>query len=504
MDDIWQNWNDRLKSQDLTPEELREFELLMRADPKNIEKYLDELLVESLLESECLPAVSLEAPPQRKKPVIPWPIAALAASVALGFFGYYVGHETRPTRTSSIVVTDFVATVTDSDAAAEALGIRIGKPLPKGELIIPEEARVGIAMRGGARLEVHGPAKLNLLSADRLFLFDGRLSTYAPEYAHGFTIDTKDGRAVDLGTRFVTTAGGPVGTELHVIEGLIDAYTSSDSANAHSLSTGRAVILKDGTMSPMEYLAQRLNVPLNPVLKDSDKDGIADVVEKQYGSDPENAESMPKLLLFEESFSHYAVDGIEWIGDGKVIDAGLNYSNGGKTLKTSGGAMQTNAKYSSGVTHGIKPNTLPATGVVYLSFLIRPPVLGEHDSPYGGLLFHRDSVEEFFAGKLSTSAAFYGSRMKSSSNQDAFDVPVNNQTHLYVIRIDFTRLVTDVFVDPALDKAEPENSAKMRYYDVPDIKSIVLRSGSASDAYAMQFDEIRLGLTWETVLPLAE
>jgi hypothetical protein len=82
-------------------------------------------------------------------------------------------------------------------------------------------------------------------------------------------------------------------------------------------------------------------------------------------------------------------------------------------------------------------------------------------------------------------------------------MPPDIRTHLYVIHIDRNRLTTDVFVDPALGQPESASKPKSRYYDVPDFDRVSFRSGGDS-AFPVVFDELRIGLTWDSVLPLAE
>jgi hypothetical protein len=64
-------------------------------------------------------------------------------------------------------------------------------------------------------------------------------------------------------------------------------------------------VLKDGNLLPIEYLEQRLNVALDPVLRDQDGDGIPDVQEVFYQTDPTNAAARPALLRIEEPFAGY-------------------------------------------------------------------------------------------------------------------------------------------------------------------------------------------------------
>ncbi len=221
MNHDWQHWIDRLKSEDLTEAELREFEKTVRADPASHEAYLSALVAEVALEADGLPD-PFAKPKVIEMPASRWPrTAAIAAGIAaLAALSYFVGSHARPS--------SFVATITDTDDLAEKAGLRIGQPLEVGRVTLPEGSEVGIAMRGGARLKIRGPAHFDIDGPDKIRLDKGRLSTYAPTYARGFTVNTVDGKVIDLGTRFVTAVDTDSGTEIHVLEGLVTAHAAAN------------------------------------------------------------------------------------------------------------------------------------------------------------------------------------------------------------------------------------------------------------------------------------
>jgi len=517
MKDDWQNWIDRLKSKDLTEAELREFQKAIEGDPVHRDAYLAALLAEVALESEDLPEPFAKpekaAMPVRRR----WPqaMAIAAGIVLLAAASYFAGSRsilpTVPANTSP----SYLATITDADGIAERAGLRIGQPLGKGPLVLPEGSEIGIAMRGGARLKVRGPAELEIDAVDKLRLTKGRVSTYAPTYAHGFSIDTVDGSVVDLGTRFVTAAGAGAGTEIHVLEGLVEAYMPKDTA-AHSLKGEDAAILKGGKLEPTEFLAQRLVVPLDPILLDRDTDGSPDVVESYYGTRPDLASSKPAALRVEEAFNGYPAGslrgvplsalggkpGVTWDGAGSFEAAGLSYGAAGKPFKLSAGALRTTGETGVGAILIPDSRELPPIGVTYVSFLMQNP--GERPpNSFAGLLLYQGDREELFVGKLSI-ADSYGSRLKQSSGQDAFGIPMDTKPHLFVVRIDRNRLVTDVFIDPAPGRPEASATQQFRYQSVPDFDRIVVRSGCRDGVFPSVFDEIRVGLTWDSVLPAGE
>lgn len=524
----WQNWIDRLKSRDLTQEELREFEDALREDPALADEYLDALLTDTSLEAEGLPdprewignTVSASASASRGRTYRSPGFWAAAAAVLLimGSIAFFTGRSTvRPAVAVLPEKPEPVATITDADDVASASGLKIGAPLDKGLLTIPDQSKVGIAMRGGARLEVRGPASIELENPERIRLDKGRLSTYAPDYAHGFTVVTNDGRLVDLGTRFITSAGTTLGTEVHVLDGLVETYSSpfSNDLKPQDLKKTEAAILKDGKMTSTDYLARRLDVPLDPNLPDSDGDGIPDATEVQYGSNPYDSASQPVLLRMEESFRKYpagpiarikaTTSGVQpnalWEGGGSFVNKGLTYENNGRTLITSDGSIRTLGEANVGST--LYPLTrLPTEGVFYISFLMQIDKMATPPkSTFGGFLLYNGDKEELFVGDLSTSGNL-GARFRTSSGEDHGKVPVDGATHLFVIRIDRTKLVTDIYADPPLGESENPANRFIRYQDVPVFDRISMRSASAGAPYPVNFDEIRIGLTWDSVLPL--
>lgn len=510
MNHDWQEWIEKLGDKDLTEEEVRAFQEAMLENPDNVDAYLDELLPDTVIESDGLDKPSAPAIPlSESKPSATRFILPLAASVAVmvGAWSFFKGSETTPQ-------VAHIATITNANSLSEATGLTIGQPLFQQSINLPEGAEIGVAMRDGALLEIHGPANFQLDSAEAIQLTKGRIATYAPEYAHGFTITTNDGKVVDLGTRFVTSTATDLGTEVHVQEGLVEAYTNKADATAHSLTEQKAVALKAGKLESIEYLEKRLYVPLDPNLVDSDGDGIADVVERHYGTNPNDSASVPAALRIEESFANYQsgpivrdrihalgfADNQSIIGKGNMLTEGLNYSNNGQQLLTKGGCVSTTGVSGVGIEFTPSTDELPKDGAIYMSFLMQQTNAAEQPRFAGLILDHADK-EQLFVGELHPFAS-YGSRLKAQQQQDSFHLPADNKVHLFVIRIDQTRLLTDIFVDPPLGGNEVDLTPNFRYYDSPNFDKLILRSGSDSVDFPVKFDEIRSGLSWDAVLPL--
>lgn len=533
----WQEWIDRLGNNDVSEQELRDFQQAVQESPEHIDEYMDALLVDASLgmkdgllvshvsnESEASKAQTLLTTTAPNLPAAKTLTTshqssftkvylAVAACVALLVgLSYFLGKQSQPVA-PDIEIATHVATITDSDKIADAAGLRIGKPLQTGEIIVPPDSEIGIAMRGGARLQINGPAKLRIDGPENVFLHSGRVQTYAPEYAHGFAIDTNEGEVVDLGTRFVTASGTDMGTEIHVLEGLVKARASENVKDMFYIGGEQAAILKNGKMLDTEFLARRLNIPINPNLADSDGDRVVDLIEAHYGTNAGDPNSTPDLLRIAEPFVGYDSAKMDrtsyrgtgkisqWTGNGTFQDQGLVYRNNGKTLLTTGGCLATTGEKGVGAAIVLDDKELPKDGVIYISFLMQQPKK-ELNRPFSGLLLYLGEYrEQLFTGELSVTDS-YGARYAESDDEDIFAIPTDDQPHLFVLRIDKTRFLTDVFVDPPLGQIEKGLQPERRYQNAPKFDRIMLRSGNDSGTFSVRFDEVRIGLTWDAVLPL--
>ena len=533
----WQEWIDRLGNNDVSEQELRDFQQAVQESPEHIDEYMDALLVDASLgmkdgllvshvsnESEASKAQTLLTTTAPNLPAAKTLTTshqssftkvylAVAACVALLVgLSYFLGKQSQPVA-PDIEIATHVATITDSDKIADAAGLRIGKPLQAGEIIVPPDSEIGIAMRGGARLQINGPAKLRIDGPENVFLHSGRIQTYAPEYAHGFAIDTNEGEVVDLGTRFVTASGTDMGTEIHVLEGLVKARASENVKDMFYIGGEQAAILKNGKMLDTEFLARRLNIPINPNLADSDGDRVVDLIEAHYGTNAGDPNSTPDLLRIAEPFVGYDSAKMDrtsyrgtgkisqWTGNGTFQDQGLVYRNNGKTLLTTGGCLATTGEKGVGAAIVLDDKELPKDGVIYISFLMQQPKK-ELNRPFSGLLLYLGEYrEQLFTGELSVTDS-YGARYAESDDEDIFAIPTDDQPHLFVLRIDKTRFLTDVFVDPPLGQIEKGLQPERRYQNAPKFDRIMLRSGNDSGTFSVRFDEVRIGLTWDAVLPL--
>ena len=124
--------------------------------------------------------------------------------------------------------------------------------------------QVGIArldFSNGATVTLQGPAKFEVLSADRTRLHEGVLTVHVPETAIGFEIETPTVDVVDLGTAFGLAVGVDGETDVCVFEGEVEvsAIGETSSSEGRLVLAGNAVRSKplQGKLESVRYETNR-------------------------------------------------------------------------------------------------------------------------------------------------------------------------------------------------------------------------------------------------------
>jgi len=154
-----------------------------------------------------------------------------------------------------------------------------------------------VTFDNGARAILEGPCFLDIQTPQRAFLRRGRMTVEVPPPAVGFVVNTPSMNVVDLGTRFGMIVDPDGASEVHVMEGLVEATRSEGRAVPLQLREGLAVRADRRTRSrlmPIEYsgdifalrvggraaappakIVYRFDEAVGPILEDSGS-GFAD------------------------------------------------------------------------------------------------------------------------------------------------------------------------------------------------------------------------------------
>jgi len=155
-------------------------------------------------------------------------------------------------------------------------------------LIEIESGEAMIAFNSGATATIEGPAALSIESSNRVFLNKGKLTADVPPPASGFTVNTPRLNAVDIGTRFGIDVDAEGNSELHVMEGEVEASRTSGNSVTVLVREGLALRADSRTrseLSPVPYAGDQFVLQIGsigepaPLLRYSFDESVGAVIE---------------------------------------------------------------------------------------------------------------------------------------------------------------------------------------------------------------------------------
>lgn len=102
---------------------------------------------------------------------------------------------------------------------------RTGSPLEMDHEYSLWQGEIEIEFPRGARAIFDAPAVFQLKSESQIFVSYGNCSVHAPDGSEGFEVVTPYTQFIDRGTRFLVNVDESGESEVHVVEGLVDAVT---------------------------------------------------------------------------------------------------------------------------------------------------------------------------------------------------------------------------------------------------------------------------------------
>jgi hypothetical protein len=137
----------------------------------------------------------------------------------------------------------------------EALVVTPGQPVLKSgrELTARrlqlDSGLLELQFEGGARVIVEGPADFEVGGTSRCILHRGKVVARVPKSAHGFAVDGPRGRLVDLGTEFAVNVNPSGDTEVHVLEGRVEATPKGQQKPVELAANQALRLTSDATQS---------------------------------------------------------------------------------------------------------------------------------------------------------------------------------------------------------------------------------------------------------------
>ena len=254
----------------------------LKRDPEFRARYLALMETEAMIVSE-FPAVDLpDWTGARKydKALGSWRTGAgIAALLLLSFAAWWLAIGSRPDRDQdgrmtgpvsgdqdfegSLVVS--TAKITGLDTRTATFGgtaVALGQRLETG-LLKCRDGSMDITFDSGAIIKLQGPASLHIESEIRVTLIVGAMTANVPEPAHGFEILTPSSFLRDHGTTFSVSVIDDRATDLHVLEGLVEAMPASGgSFPPRMVRANEAVRLQRQGVTEIEFDTATLSVPV--------------------------------------------------------------------------------------------------------------------------------------------------------------------------------------------------------------------------------------------------
>jgi ferric-dicitrate binding protein FerR (iron transport regulator) len=177
-----------------------------------------------------------------------WRIAAMVVVAGFVAAGIWAWRAAQPLGT--------LVAVSDAQWDAAHAGLKPGSMLRPGSLRL-EKGVAHVILKNGVSLILQAPTDVDLNSAMDATMNQGRLTAHVPKEAIGFTIATRNGKVVDLGTEFGVDLPQTGDSLVHVFEGkvLVDTAMDGRSTNPLQYLTERMGARIDGRTGALQLVA---------------------------------------------------------------------------------------------------------------------------------------------------------------------------------------------------------------------------------------------------------
>jgi len=252
----------------ITQESFQELQKILRSDSAALDYYCQQADINSRLTWELSDPKNQHAPvcaPHKNLPrkvtkpsLISSPFLWGAVAACLAFFlGFTLYQGTNKPATQVVITSPTSNKPTPTVASQGASLARLTNsknahwgtpPHQNGSWLKPGvlhllSGSAEISFDSGARVLLQGPAKLKLITARHASLSLGKATTFIPSQAVGFKLDTPSTSFSDQNSTFAVAVDADGSTEVHVIQGLVEATPRSNPTLARVLNEHSALRL---------------------------------------------------------------------------------------------------------------------------------------------------------------------------------------------------------------------------------------------------------------------
>lgn len=178
----------------------------------------------------------------RSYPVISYSTALFVVCLEVAILALVTLPNRSPKLTQVEPEPEFVARLTSAVGATWAegqIGAALGSHAQTGQLFDLRAGMVQFTYDTGAKVVLEGPTQFRITSSNSGRLQAGKLTANVPATARGFTVETKHGRVIDLGTRFAVEVSPQGKTAVHCFRGEV-VYVSPKIETVR-LEAGQAI-----------------------------------------------------------------------------------------------------------------------------------------------------------------------------------------------------------------------------------------------------------------------
>jgi hypothetical protein len=121
--------------------------------------------------------------------------------------------------------------------------------LVAGSSLLLESGLLELHFVSGAEIVLHGPARLELASANAARLLQGKLAAHVSPQACGFQVFVPGGKVIDLGTEFGVSVEGDGNAKVVVFQGNVEAYSNHSEKRPLNLGKDQVAYISSSGVS---------------------------------------------------------------------------------------------------------------------------------------------------------------------------------------------------------------------------------------------------------------